>query len=143
MGDRSRLQGTLDFVKGTRLFIEQLQSGMTGTLFTEMGLDGEMALVYAVEGEKAVGMNASQTTESSDISHIPSTLRHPRALHFWSAVAFIGVTTGIGAALLTKLLELVQRIAWRDDSIGLLKAAQNVPLERHVLILLGAALVTG
>ena len=88
-------------------------------------------------------MNSSQTPESLESSHIPSTLKHPRALHFWLAVVLIGVTTGIGAALLTKLLELVQHVAWRSSSTDLLRGAQNASLERHVLILLGAALLTG
>jgi H+/Cl- antiporter ClcA len=81
--------------------------------------------------------------ESSDTSRIPSTLKHPRALHFWSAVVLIGVTTGLAAALLTKLLEVVQHLAWRGSPTDILSAAQHVSLQRHVLILLGAALVTG
>jgi CIC family chloride channel protein len=90
-----------------------------------------------------VDMNSPQTTESFDSNRIPSTLKHPRARHFWFAVVLIGITTGIGAALLTKLLELVQRVAWRGSSTDILAAAQKVSLERHVLILLGAALLTG
>jgi hypothetical protein len=38
---------------------------------------------------------------------IPSTLRNPRALHFWLAIVLTALTTGIGAAFLTRLLELV------------------------------------
>jgi H+/Cl- antiporter ClcA len=74
---------------------------------------------------------------------IPSTLYRPGAAQFWLAVVLTGIATGIGAALLTKLLELVQHLAWRGSPTDILDAAQHASAWRHVLVLLGAALVTG
>jgi H+/Cl- antiporter ClcA len=74
---------------------------------------------------------------------IPSTLRQPQALHFWVSVLLTGVATGIGAAVLTKLLEFVQHLCWRGSSTNVLEAAQHASAWRHVLVLVGAALVTG
>jgi H+/Cl- antiporter ClcA len=74
---------------------------------------------------------------------IPSTLYLPGAGQFWLAVVMTGVTTGIGAALLTKLLEFVQRIVWRGSGTDILEAAQAAGAWRHILVLLGAALLTG
>lgn len=85
-------------------------------------------------------MISSQGPESE---RIPSTLLHPRALHFWLAVALTGISTGLGAALLTKLLEVVQRVAWHGSATDILAAAQHASLTRHILILLSAALLTG
>jgi chloride channel protein, CIC family len=80
-------------------------------------------------------------TPASDL--IPSTLQHPRALRFWLAVLLTGASTGIGAAALTRLLEVVQHVAWRGSSTNILEAAQQASPLRHVLVLLSAALVTG
>ncbi|WP_058187433.1 chloride channel protein [Terracidiphilus gabretensis] len=88
-------------------------------------------------------MTSPQPSEIPESARIPSTLRHPRALHFWLAVVLTGVATGIGAALLTKLLELVQHLVWRGSPTDILSAAQHAGLPRHVLILLGAALLIG
>jgi chloride channel protein, CIC family len=74
---------------------------------------------------------------------IPTTLLHPRALRFWLAVVLIGVSTGLGAIALEKLLEAVQRIAWHGSGTEILDAARQASLIRHVLILLGAGLLTG
>jgi len=74
---------------------------------------------------------------------IPSTLYRPGAAQFWLAVLLTGVATGIGAALLTKLLELVQHLVWRGSPTDILDAAQHASPWRHILVLLGAALVTG
>jgi CIC family chloride channel protein len=86
---------------------------------------------------------SSETHESPESGRIPSTLQHPRAVQFWLAVALIGVTTGLGAALLTKLLEIVQHRAWGGSPTNILSAAQHASLSKHVLILVGAALLTG
>jgi CIC family chloride channel protein len=74
---------------------------------------------------------------------IPSTLARPGAVPFWSAVVFTGVGTGVAAAALTLLLELVQHIAWNAPGTNLLDAAEHTGAERHILILLGAAVITG
>ena len=74
---------------------------------------------------------------------IPATLRHPAAGRFWLAVALTGAWTGLGAAALTRLLELVQHLAWPAPGDGLLAAAERAGAARHLLVLLGAGLVTG
>jgi len=62
-------------------------------------------------------------------------------LRFWLAVLLTGVGAGIAAALLTRLLEFVQHWAWPGPS--LLDAAAHADAWRHVLILLGAGVLTG
>jgi H+/Cl- antiporter ClcA len=74
---------------------------------------------------------------------IPSTLARPGAAPFWFAVLLTGVGTGVAAAALTRLLELVQRMVWGGTGTNLLEAAQQANAWRHVLVLLGAGLVTG
>jgi CIC family chloride channel protein len=73
---------------------------------------------------------------------IPATLSHPAAARFWLVVILTGIGAGIGAILLTRLLELVQRLAW-PGSANLLDAASAAASLRHVLILLGAGVLTG
>ena len=58
---------------------------------------------------------------------IPATLTHPGA--------------GIGAAVLTRLLQLVQHLVWLGPD--LLDAAAQAGAWRHVVVLLGAGLLTG
>jgi CIC family chloride channel protein len=74
---------------------------------------------------------------------IPSTLQQPGAMHFWLALLLTGVGTGLGAAALTRLLEAFQHLTWRGSSTNILEAAQHASAWRHVLILLGAGLLTG
>ncbi len=74
---------------------------------------------------------------------IPSTLRHPAAGRFWVAVLFTGISTGIGAILLTRLLEVVQQYAWNGSPTNILEAAQHATIWRHIDVLLAAAVVTG
>jgi H+/Cl- antiporter ClcA len=74
---------------------------------------------------------------------IPSTLRMPGAIRFWLAILLTGVGTGLSAAALTLLLESVQRIMWQGTGKNILEAAQHSVPWRHVLVLLGAGLVTG
>jgi len=74
---------------------------------------------------------------------IPSTLARPGAAPFWFAVLLTGVGTGVAAAALTRLLELVQRMVWGGSGTNLLESAQQANAWRHVLVLLGAGLVTG
>jgi CIC family chloride channel protein len=78
-----------------------------------------------------------------DASMIPSTLDRPGALRFWTAVILTGCGTGVAAAALTRLLELVQRLMWGGTGTNLLEAAQNANAWRHVLVLLGAGVTTG
>jgi CIC family chloride channel protein len=74
---------------------------------------------------------------------IPSTLARPGAARFWSAVLLTGVGTGAGAAALTRLLEIVQHLMWNGPGTNLLSAAEHAGAWRHILVLLGAGLVTG
>jgi H+/Cl- antiporter ClcA len=77
----------------------------------------------------------------SDPSAIPPTLTAPRALIFWGAVLLTGVGAGLGAAILTRLLFLVQHLAWPGPHI--LDAAREADAWRHIGILLGAGVLTG
>ncbi len=74
---------------------------------------------------------------------IPSTLQAPEAVRFWLAVLFTGVSTGIGAAALTRLLEAVQHFAWSGSATNILDAAQHASPLRHIVVLLAAAVLTG
>ena len=74
---------------------------------------------------------------------IPSTLARPGAAVFWLAVLLTGVGAGVAAAVLTQLLELVQHTVWGGPGTDLLSAAEQTSTWRHILVLLGAGLVTG
>lgn len=74
---------------------------------------------------------------------IPSTLLRPGAARFWLAVVLTGIGTGIGAAALTRLLEAVQRLAWHGSGTNLLQSVESWSASRHVLVLLGAGVITG
>ncbi len=74
---------------------------------------------------------------------IPSTLERPGAARFWLAVVLTGVGTGVGAAALTRLLEVVQHLAWNGSATNILDAAEHAGAWRHILVLLSAGLVTG
>jgi len=76
-------------------------------------------------------------------NQIPFSLRHPAAANFWPAIVLTGITTGIGAAALTRLLELVQHLTWKGSGTNILDAAVHAGALRHILALLGAGLVTG
>jgi len=60
---------------------------------------------------------------------------------FWAAVALTGAGAGIGAAVLTRLLELIQHLVWPGPN--LLDAASHAAPWRNIIILLGAGLLTG
>ncbi|HLH09168.1 MAG TPA: chloride channel protein [Terriglobales bacterium] len=74
---------------------------------------------------------------------IPTTLARPGALRFWLAVCLIGASTGFAAAALTRLLEVIQRVAWRGSGNNILAAARQAGASRHVVVLLTAGLLTG
>ncbi len=77
-------------------------------------------------------------------AQVPGSLGDPGALRFWAAVILTGVGAGLGAALLTALLKEVQGLAWGAyDPSALLEAARTAGAWRHVLLLLGAGLLTG
>jgi CIC family chloride channel protein len=55
----------------------------------------------------------------------------------------IGVSTGLAAAGLTRLLEFVQRVAWRGSGTNIIGAAQHANVPRHLAVLVSAAILTG
>ena len=81
--------------------------------------------------------------QPDDGNNIPSTLARSGAARFWTAVLLTGVGTGVAAAALTRLLEMVQRFLWNGTGTNLLDAAQHAGTWRHILVLLGAGTVTG
>jgi H+/Cl- antiporter ClcA len=80
-------------------------------------------------------------TPKSDASAIPPTLTAPRSLIFWSTVLLTGVGAGLAAAILTRLLFVVQHRAWPGPH--LLDAARGADSWHHIGILLGAGVLTG
>ena len=76
-----------------------------------------------------------------DLTDIPPTLGSPAATAFWLAILLTGVGAGIAAGLLTLLLKGIQQFFWPGADI--LEAAAQSPYPRHLLVLLGAGLVTG
>ncbi len=74
---------------------------------------------------------------------IPTTLARPGALRFWLAVCLIGTSTGLAAAALTRLLEVVQHVAWRGSGTNILAAARQASPSRDLVVLLAAGILTG
>src|ERR1019366_2147462 len=81
------------------------------------------------------------TADNGDM--ISSTLARPGAAPFWLAVLLTGIGAGIAAAALTRLLEMVQHIMWNGSGANLLEAAERAGAWRHILVLLGAGVLTG
>ena len=73
---------------------------------------------------------------------IPATLLSPGAGRFWVAVLLTGVFTGLCAAALTRIVELVQHFVWGGSGQDILEVARKVSPTHHVLALLSAGLVT-
>lgn len=73
---------------------------------------------------------------------VPVTLRHPGALRFWLAILLTGAATGLGAILLTRLLEAVQALVWGGAGTALLESVQQAPKARIALIVLSAGIAT-
>jgi chloride channel protein, CIC family len=88
-------------------------------------------------------IHLSQMPPPANGDAIPSTLTRSGASRFWLAVLLTGIATGIGAAVLTRLLEVVQHFMWNGAGANLLDAAEHASPWRHILVLLGAGLVTG
>ncbi|MGA9390900.1 MAG: chloride channel protein [Candidatus Sulfotelmatobacter sp.] len=84
-----------------------------------------------------------QTTTVPNGDAIPATLWHPGAARFWLAIVLTGAGTGLGAAGLTRLLELIQRVAWNGSATNILEAAQHASATRHLVVLLCGGILTG
>ena len=87
-------------------------------------------------------MKLNQTTQSND-ARIPATLLKAGAPRFWLAVLCIGIGAGASAVLLTRLLEIVQHLAWAGSGSHILEAAAGAGVWRHIIVLLGAGVVVG
>ena len=74
---------------------------------------------------------------------IPPILAQRSAAGFWLAVLLTGAGTGLAAAALTGLLELVQHLVWGGGGQDLLQAASHAAPWWHLAALLGAGLLTG
>ena len=70
-------------------------------------------------------------------------LARREAAGFWLAVVLTGIGTGLGAAALTELLELVQHTLWPGAGIDLLDAASRAAPWKHIVLLAGAGMLTG
>jgi H+/Cl- antiporter ClcA len=104
-----------------------------------------MARTYSVAEFAALRMNRSIGMKDFDASQegpdkIPATLTRPGAGRFWLAVLLTGIGAGISAAVLTRLLQLVQHLVWPGPD--LLDAAASAGALRHIVVLLGAGLLT-
>ncbi len=75
------------------------------------------------------------------VADIPPTLLSKGAVGFWTAVTLTGAGAGIGAVVLTTLLDKVQQLMWLGPD--LLDAAAQAGAWRHVWVLLGAGALTG
>lgn len=76
-----------------------------------------------------------------DHREIPPTLTSPAAAAFWSAILLTGLGTGLAAGLLTLLLQSLEHFFWPGSNI--VDAAAHAPYPRHLLVLLGAGVLTG
>ncbi len=65
------------------------------------------------------------------------------AARFWLAVVLTGVATGLGAILLTKLLEVVQKLVWGGTGTDILATAAHASVQRHMLAMVGAGVLVG
>lgn len=64
-------------------------------------------------------------------------------MRFWLAVSLIGISTGLGAGALTRLLEVVQHVAWHGSGTNILDAGRQASALRHFMVLIAAGLLTG
>jgi CIC family chloride channel protein len=66
-----------------------------------------------------------------------------RQTAFWMAVVVTGLGTGLATAALMNLLYVVQHTLWPGPGLDLLDAAARADWKRHLLVLMGAGLLTG
>ena len=85
----------------------------------------------------------NQALASTNNGQIPTSLASPGAARFWLSVCLIGATTGLAAAALTRLLEVIQHVAWHGSGTNLLDSARQASALRHIAVLLAAGILTG
>jgi chloride channel protein, CIC family len=99
-----------------------------------------VAEIAALRVNPSTGIKDSNSQQDA-ADKIPATLVRPGAAGFWLTVLLTGIGAGISAAVLTRLLQLVQHLAWPGPD--LLDAAASAGAWRHVVVLVGAGLLTG
>ena len=62
---------------------------------------------------------------------------------FWGLVVAIGVATGLGAAVLTLVLNAVQHASWSYDHGSLLSAVMRVGSSQQIIVLASAGVIAG
>jgi len=65
------------------------------------------------------------------------------APRFWLAVLCTGIGAGVGAIVLTRLLQIIQHVVWAGSGTHILDVASRAGAWRHILVLLGAGAVVG
>ena len=73
---------------------------------------------------------------------LPPILARRGAVGFWLAVVLTGAGTGLAAAALTGLLEVVQQLFWGGNGLDVLEAAAGALPWHHIAVLVGAGLMT-
>jgi H+/Cl- antiporter ClcA len=106
-------------------------------------MGSEVAIVHACAIGDLVSAKRVRIAAAAWVRMVPSTLTQSGSRKFWCAVSLTGLGAGVGAALLTRLLEAVQRLTWHGTGTDLLASAELASPSRHVLALLGAGLLTG
>jgi H+/Cl- antiporter ClcA len=87
-------------------------------------------------------MSSNHPAEPND-SRIPATFLQAGAPRFWLAALATGIGAGVGAVVLTRLLEFVQHLVWSGSGTHILEAATRAGAWRHIIVLLGAGAVVG
>jgi CIC family chloride channel protein len=85
----------------------------------------------------------NQAVASTNNGQIPTSLASPGAARFWLSVCLIGATTGLAAAALTRLLEVIQRVTWHGSGTNILESACQAGALRHIVVLLVAGILNG
>ena len=80
---------------------------------------------------------------SKSNGQIPTSLASPGAVRFWLAICLIGVSTGLAAAALTLLLQVIQRAAWHESGTNILESARQASALRHIVVLVAAGILVG
>jgi CIC family chloride channel protein len=87
-------------------------------------------------------MSSNHATQPNDAG-VPATFLQAGAPRFWLAALGTGIGAGVGAVVLTRLLEIVQHLVWAGSGTHILEAATSAGAWRHIIVLLGAGAVVG